>query len=269
MVSSRNFATVTFADDLRFEQNGKKMLNGIYAQDILFQKLPQSLPSMWVCVKYGTPIDEADLPTSLEIDIPGAPKPIRVPLAFPPIPKNLKLDEDATVLQLPIDYSIPNPTFTKTGKIKVYVHTESGAKVSAGRLRVVDASEQSPDSELSINLPLHVLPTLIINFAALKKKFNDSLANEFATEAFMLLSGYLGDRNPLEMQELIGEKTPIDGDLAVVIFKEPTNDVPKIELISNFDDASAELLPPTKFGFGVKWNKPVPNPTNFEYKIIE
>lgn len=52
---------VAFCDDIRFENNGKALIIGLYSEDLVPGTLPQQLPlSFWVRVK-GLPAGETNL----------------------------------------------------------------------------------------------------------------------------------------------------------------------------------------------------------------
>jgi len=267
MSKRNNFATVTFADDLRHESNGKRIVVGVYGRDIIFNELPQSISQIWACIRYGTDIDNVDLPVLVEVVIPGAEDSQTMEVNMPPPPPNFKDDPEMTVINVTLDFRLENLDFTESGTIKAYVHTQSGERVPAGRLNIVDLSEKEKE-ETSATIPFNAFPMLVVNYAHMIAQGNTSDAADFANEAFKVLGKSLIGQNIDEIKKAIGDRVPVGPQHVAVIFPEPLKEAPALEVIPHYDDVEAIPVDISRFGFGVVWSKKVENPNNFTYNIV-
>lgn len=132
-------------DDIRHEASGKEILIGVYGDDIIVNSFPASLEHLYFRINVRSPIDERHIVRSVRVERPGLEN---FEQEFPKkdsIRNRPESDEAVRFFDTYLKFDIGPLTLPKSGRIRVFVETES-EEIYAGSLRVVEATEVAPIS---------------------------------------------------------------------------------------------------------------------------
>lgn len=135
------FGYSTFCDDVRVEANGKHILIGVYAADMLMPAFPLQLPAFHVIIRYSERPGESTHPVKFVITMPGQEAPIftaevsREDLAKAVVPAPAEDDLDDPLITLNVMAAFAGLVFPQAGRLKVRAY-RGDDEIRLGTLRV-------------------------------------------------------------------------------------------------------------------------------------
>ena len=259
-----NYATASFFDDIRTENTNKTIHIGGYTNSITVNALPWELPSLWVSIQFGTPIDKIDIPVRVVVRFPGVSEPHVTQLDLSPKVLPAKPDEAKHFIAR-INVPFGNVTLIEEGRIDVVVETESGDRVQAGRISVIDLSKNDGDNFV---VAINSIPPFLAKYRELKESSSDADVGEFAASILENLSQFMSEESVHKILSGFNGKI-IYGDMQVgVLFPRPLKETPNsIVITSPVPEHEYQLKHVSRFGFELHYLTPQVKPGEFEYEI--
>ena len=243
-----NYATCCFFENLRIENNGKRIRIGEYVRDMRVNKFPIDFPEFWLQIKYVTLIDEPEVPVAVEVDIPGVKKPKRFELGSIDF-SNPPDTSDVTMRCLNIDLPIGPLILTSGGDISARVVTESGSTVRAGRLKVMG------EETGGIALPLNLVPPALAYYKRLADTADARTRQRFAGWIVETLASGM---TATDVEGILGNqdrRIQLSNTCVMVLLVPARNTRPSITLSFPNEETKAKIKNVSRFGFEVHYKK--------------